>query len=544
MKMKSIFVSMFALAALASCSNDNDGLDNGPSIDTTPADAYLSLIIKTPHPALGTRAETDATLDGDPGNKEGSEDESAVKNALVVGLLNDKTIEVYEWDGAKSTIASDGYTYIGEAIGVSSKLDSVFVVANPSTLARQQIVAAHKSSSRAAVFKAIQEVVGNVTPKKGFMMVSTGSLNNGVWTKANVKEVTADLDATAAQDAAKTNPTLVDVDRVVAKATLSASVPTFVNGDGRIIGFQLNTTNKNYLPYADLIAYTTTSGTPAKYRIDANWTQLAMKADGTGAAADAFNWLKNNQTDDKNDNSSWKGNGATAYTETSDYCHENTMEAAAQDYNNTTKMVIKAFYTPTRTGLTKGDSWFRIDGTVMTFDEVDKSYGEATTSATDKLKYSAFLDKLLGTERTKGWTGEGKAAIVTLTDLDAVHNGGYKAATVDSVVNVVSGDKENAYLIEYYQKSNCYYDVNIKHDNRVAPKTLGRWGMVRNNWYTLTVNKISSAGKPYIPDPTDPDITDPTNPDPTKPTPDDDSAFIAVTITVNNWTTWSQGVDL
>lgn len=548
MKMKTIFVSMFALAALASCSNDNDGLDNGPSIDTTPADAYLSLIIKTPQPALGTRAETekDATLDGDPGNKEGSEDESTVKTALVVGLLNDETIEVYEWDGTKSTAVGDGYKYIGEAIGVSSKLDSVFVVANPSTLAKQQIVAAHKSSSRAAVFKAIQEVVGNVTPKKGFMMVSTGSLDNGAWTKANVKKVTAVLDATAAKTAAEGDPTLVNVDRVVAKATLSDRVPTFVNGTGRIIGFQLNTTNKNYLPYADLIAYTTTSGTPSKYRIDANWTKLAMKADGTGAATDAFNWLKNNQTDDKTDNSPWKGNGDT-YTETSDYCHENTMEAAAQDYNNTTKMVIKAIYTPTRDDLTTADSksWFRIDGTVMSFDEVNTSYAKA--SAKDKLKYSAFLDKLFydkenPTPRTIGWKGEGKTTEVTLALLDAIANGGYKAATVDSVL--VDGKKENAYLIEYYQHSNCYYDVNIKHDNRVAPKTLGRWGMVRNNWYTLTVNKISSAGKSYIPDPTDPDITDPTNPDPTNPTPDDDSAFIAVTITVNNWTTWSQGVDL
>ena len=69
--------------------------------------------------------------------------------------------------------------------------------------------------------------------------------------------------------------------------------------------------------------------------------------------------------------------------------------------------------------------------------------------------------------------------------------------------------------------------------------------MVRNNWYTLAVNKISKPGKPYIPDPTDPDITDPTNPDPENPTPDDqDQAFISVSITVNNWTTWNQGVDL
>ena len=44
---------------------------------------------------------------------------------------------------------------------------------------------------------------------------------------------------------------------------------------------------------------------------------------------------------------------------------------------------------------------------------------------------------------------------------------------------------------------------------------------------------------PWIPDKTDP--TKPTNPGEDD---DDQEAYLSVNITVNPWTTWSQGVDL
>ena len=81
----------------------------------------------------------------------------------------------------------------------------------------------------------------------------------------------------------------------------------------------------------------------------------------------------------------------------------------------------------------------------------------------------------------------------------------------------------------------------IRHDQNVtADMALGRYGVVRNNWYGLTINSAGSPGTPWIPDPTDPD-------DPTKPGTDDDDnseAYLSVSITVNPWTFWNQGVDL
>lgn len=537
MKVKSILVSMFALAALASCNNDDEIVNNIPSEKST--GAYLSLAINMPQSTPGTKAA--GPNDGGPGNVSGEGYEQTVNTALVVGLLEDNSVEVYELKTSGNpnelgTPGVDGSAAVaGDAFQVSPKLKKIFVVLNPSATAKQQITTANGAMSSAQVFKAIEEEVTAISSTTdGFMMTSEGSIDNGAWTE--VTPTIAASDAASAIDAAKTTAKtaakVVKVDRTVSKITLAATAPTVENGTASVDNFLMNTTNKSYFPYADLVDYTVTAPA-AKYRKDPNWTKLVLAADGTGTAADAFNWLHNEEA------YTWLAPGASTY------CHENTMEAAAQDYNNTTKMVIKAQFAPT--GVTLGESWFRVGGVIMTFKDLNDSYKDA--SAIDKKKYSAFLDKLLGVDRTKGWDGEGKTTLVTLADLDIVPNGGYKAATVDSVMTDVTApevpQKVNAYLIEYYQKSVCYYDVNIKHDNRVDAKLLGRWGMVRNNWYTLTVNKITKPGKPYIPDPTDPDITDPTNPDPEKPTPDDqDAAFISVSIAVNNWTTWSQGVDL
>lgn len=80
----------------------------------------------------------------------------------------------------------------------------------------------------------------------------------------------------------------------------------------------------------------------------------------------------------------------------------------------------------------------------------------------------------------------------------------------------------------------------IRHDDAITgTMALGKYGVVRNNWYTLTINSVKQPGTPWIPDNTDP--TDPENPGGDD---DDAEAYLSVSITINPWTTWSQGVDL
>ena len=91
MKVKSILVSMFALAALASCNNDDEVVNNLPSEAST--GAYLALAINMPQSTPGTRA---ATSDAGPDDVPGTTEEQEAASALVVGLLKDNSVAVYE----------------------------------------------------------------------------------------------------------------------------------------------------------------------------------------------------------------------------------------------------------------------------------------------------------------------------------------------------------------------------------------------------------------------------------------------------------------
>lgn len=60
---------------------------------------------------------------------------------------------------------------------------------------------------------------------------------------------------------------------------------------------------------------------------------------------------------------------------------------------------------------------------------------------------------------------------------------------------------------------------------------LGRYGVVRNNWYELKINSVKRPGKPAINTPKD--------------TPDDElNSYISVSINILSWPKRSQDVDL
>lgn len=61
---------------------------------------------------------------------------------------------------------------------------------------------------------------------------------------------------------------------------------------------------------------------------------------------------------------------------------------------------------------------------------------------------------------------------------------------------------------------------------------LGRYGVLRNNWYDLTINKISYPGYPDVPE------VKPNTPD------DEDIKYINVSVKTLDWAKRSQSVDL
>lgn len=517
MKFKSILISMLAVAALASCSKEEAGTTTPDTPDMKGAKAFLSVSIKLPKVA-GTYA-------GAPGQDHGTADEMAINKVLVIGFdASNNKVGVYELTTAQQgTIGSNGTPAAhGDAFQVSDELAKIFVVINPTANFLTKI---NGAANYAAMNQAITEDVGYMTDKviapattsTGFMMTSAGAAVGDLGLTAVTPSIATSESATdinAAKTLAETSPAGVNVDRTMAKIAVTKDAGFAVtNGTGSIDGWLPTATNKNYLPYAELaLGY----GGQGKYREDANFAASTM--------AD-LDWIKNPTTTTP---LTWAG-----FTDMK-YVHENTMEAATQAYGNTTKVIVSASFFPT--GVTTGDSWFRVGGVIKTFSQLDADYTAAkaaTPQNTDLMNgYVAFLDKVLGTGRTKGWTSETGKTPVALSDIEAEGDlAAYKASTA------------NPHMIEFFYQGHCYYTVDINHDEDLPAFSLGRWGVVRNNSYKINVKSISKPGLPFIPDPTDPDIKDPINPKPTDPS-DEQSAFISVEITVNPWTTWSQDVDL
>jgi hypothetical protein len=63
-------------------------------------------------------------------------------------------------------------------------------------------------------------------------------------------------------------------------------------------------------------------------------------------------------------------------------------------------------------------------------------------------------------------------------------------------------------------------------------KFLGRYGVLRNNWYELSVNKVSGLGYPKVPE-VKPDLPD-----------DENDQYISVSVKILSWAKRSQEVEL
>ena len=98
--------------------------------------------------------------------------------------------------------------------------------------------------------------------------------------------------------------------------------------------------------------------------------------------------------------------------------------------------------------------------------------------------------------------------------------------------------------ISTYLNGEAYYIARIKHFNELTPweagqaydsnnaAFLGRYGVLRNNWYELSVNKVSGLGYPDVPE------VKPTVPD------DENSQYINVSVKILDWAKRSQSIDL
>ena len=239
-----------------------------------------------------------------------------------------------------------------------------------------------------------------------------------------------------------------------------------------------------------------------------------------------------------------------AFTESA-YCLENTFNLDNMYQGQTTRVIFKAKYTPKDGTGELADT----DGTFYTI-------GNMTTILnTDKLKTAvdAVATPVLPTGYTIDYTNFKKEGshVIALEDIkDAtgatlVADKDYSGMTGTQIVKEINdrlglkvGRPEEMVGINTYFKGVTYYIARVKHFGSLTQwnsgesygtdnvKYLGRYGMLRNNWYDLTVGNVYGPGYPGVPP------VDPNQPD------DENEKYLSVSVKILSWAKRSDTVDL
>lgn len=225
------------------------------------------------------------------------------------------------------------------------------------------------------------------------------------------------------------------------------------------------------------------------------------------------------------------------------YCLENTFNLFNMKQGQTTRIVFKATYKPA--SLPTGEKTFYKIGKNTDIwseadlkQEIEAAVASVVSGAAGK-KITVDL-KAKGNNITAAGTHYIKADNITVTDV--------AAETIEKAITAINtqlGLKESEKVISTYEGGESYYIARIKHfgddltswtsgqsygENNL--EYLGRYGVLRNNWYVLTVQSVSGPGYPSVPE------VKPNTPD------DEDDNYINVSVKILDWAKRSQDVNL
>ena len=234
------------------------------------------------------------------------------------------------------------------------------------------------------------------------------------------------------------------------------------------------------------------------------------------------------------------------------YCLENTFDINHMKQGQTTRVVFKATYKPK--GFADGETFYKIGNSTDLWNKANleaqiKAKAQEVLSETDADKVTVKLDAAendiagtAGTEILKEANVQHNGANVEPEEIKAINEKlGLKDATTKDPTKVG---------IATYKSGESYYIARIKHfgdadtpwnegdatygddNNDNNTMYLGRYGVLRNNWYELTIGKVSGPGSPDIP------TIKPTEPD------DESYKYISVSVKILSWAKRPSTVDL
>lgn len=219
------------------------------------------------------------------------------------------------------------------------------------------------------------------------------------------------------------------------------------------------------------------------------------------------------------------------------YALENTFDINHQMQGQTTRVVVRATYTPA--GFAAGETFFKL-GSATTLWSAANLQAEIKSKATTQQGNAANVDVTLGNNVSNA--GYHSLSEVNITrDGQKLGNEDYDA--IAQSLGLTSASEKS---IAAHKEGKSYYIARVKHfGDADTPWTmgqptyggnnlnwLGRYGMVRNNWYEVNVKSINGPGEPSVPE------IDPTVPD------DENNYYITVSVNVLSWAKRVQDTNL
>lgn len=573
MRIKHFFGLAVIAAMTASCSSNNDLVNSGNgSGENESGVSYASFSINLPT-TRGTRADGDPTFDN------GDANEYKVNDATLLLFKKDATTGKYQFKESVDLGNMEPWTSSStDGITTTAKLTAKITKAEVgSDKGYYALIILNNNSKTAAKIKeptddqtyeewSKDDKKANATNylkhDNGFFMANAPKYVAGApETLVEIKNIYA-----SKQQAENSTATTVYVERGLAKVSLASGSEkkhvditkgNYKDDKVDITGWTLDVTNTKTYPvhvtdglWADTWKTTTTpaatnDATMERFH-DTKLTEFPRVYWGLdpnyskdfATVADCEGEFKMATTADFK-----KGEDAKK----AQYCLENTFDIDHMVQGQTTRVLFSAKYTPA--GFSDGKTFYKMGNSSQLWN-ADKVVAQIKAKAmevlseADETKVKVTLDA-----PTNDLT---KAGVHLVAAANVTHVGGaaLEEVEVDNINKKLGFKKATATDAEVglstFESGVSYYIARVKHFgddltkwedgnatyNSNNANWLGRYGVLRNNWYELSVNSVSGPGYPDVPkvNPKDPD--------------DENWQYINVSVKILSWAKRTQKVDL
>lgn len=571
MKIKHYFGLAVIAAMTASCSSNNDLVNggNGSSANET-GTAYASFKINLPTTS-GTRADNpEEPKQGTPSFEYGTSAEYEVKNGTI--LIFDATTDKFvtsanlgtmnPWTDVKEngvTTAAIATVQLKGGVSVKGKYKALVLLNNNTTDDATKKVTLPTTADTYATWSkdASKANADNYVSLNGIFMANAPMYKDETTDPTTLVDING---VYASKEEAQANPaTTIYVERGLAKVTMKdfetkgysiGGGTTYAGATVKIEKWQLDVTNNFTYPVHQI------GGLSSATTGFADIWKTARFFDGTNSVFKRVYWgvdpnyndakyqtLANCKTAFKMiENKDVTGAAGDANPQ---YCLENTFDLDNMKQGQTTRVVFKAVFTP-KNFKSKYTTFYKIGNNTDIWSQ-ESLEDQIKTVALNVMGITTLEEQAkYGVDLSKGTNISGKAGQHLIEAANITYSGEATSSKVKPAAITAINEKLGLSAetgISTYLNGEAYYIARIKHFNEMTPWTpgkaydtdaafLGRYGVLRNNWYELSVNKVSGLGYPDVPE------VKPTLPD------DENDQYISVSVKILSWAKRSQSVDL